>query len=245
MSYSRAKFFWGALDVVHSDETPYSPAQTHAMGTNALPPGIGVRRAQFVITRSLMVPPQDAMTTHLDFLNLTNGSPDDTWNDADFVTLETLLTTWWQGLAGLMFNKTVLDELRWYRVGPGIVPPNPAIRIHDMNITGTSASSLPPQVAASITFKTVPRRQWGRMYMPFLGLTALSADGRFQSSSIDAVAAITRTLFNDAIAADFPPVIYSPTRGKAYTIETVQIDNVPDVIRSRRFNEATYKGIIP
>lgn len=245
MSYSRAKFFWGALDVVHSDEAPYTPAQTKAMGANALPPGIGVRRAQLVFNRLLFTPAQDAMTTHLDFLNLTNGNPDDTWTDADFTTLETLISTFIQATQANYNGKVVFDSVRWYRVGPGVVPPNPAIRIKVFGFPGTGTNALPPQVGASITFKTVPRRQWGRMYMPWNALPLTSPEGRFSSARVDEVGAAMNSLVTNAIAAEFPPVIYSAVRGKAYTVETVQVDDVPDVIRSRRFNEATHKYVSP
>ena len=245
LSYSRAKFFWGALDVVHSDESPYSQAQTHPMGENALPPGIGVRRAQIVWSRAAMVPPQDAMTTHLDFLNLTNGSPDDTWTDADFTQLEGMFDQFFAQAAGLMSSGQRVIEYRWYRVGPSIVPPNPAIRIKTVDHVGTATSALPPQVATSVTLKTVPRRQWGRMYLPLLGQSALSTDGRFSSTSITNLGILIDAIFSQAVAADFPPVIYSKARGKAYTVETVQIDNVPDVIRSRRFNESTFRHVSP
>lgn len=245
MAYDRAKFFWGAIDIIHSDESPYSQAQTHAMGADALPPGIGVRRAQLVFSRATQVPAQDAVTTHLDFLNLTNGSPDDTWTDADFVELETLLLAYVQGLAATIPVSVVFDQIRWYRVGPGVLPPNPAVRIFEANFAGSAANSLPPQIAASVTLKTVPRRQWGRMYLPLMGQSALSPTGRFSNSAIDGVGLLTRTLFDGAVGVEKPPVVYSPRRGKAYTVETVQIDNVPDVIRSRRFNEKTYASIIP
>jgi len=39
--------------------------------------------------------------------------------------------------------------------------------------------------------------------------------------------------------------VFSKVRGKAYGIEHVQVDDVPDVIRSRRFNESTHKATHP
>lgn len=245
MSYSRGKFFWGAIDIVHSDETPYSAAQTHPMGADGLPPGIGVRRCQIVYHRDTYLPPQDAVTTHIDFLNLTNGDPDDTWTDQDFTGLEDVIKTMLTTLAPLTFSKVVARELRWYRVGPAILPPNPAIRVLPINIPGTGLNSLPPQVAATVTLKTVPRRQWGRMYLPLGSVTAPGQDGRFTTGSVDTTANAVNAMFTAALSVDFHPVIYSKVRGKAYAIETVQVDDVPDVMRSRRFNEKTYAKILP
>jgi len=245
MAYDRAKFFWGAIDIVHSDESPYTPAQTHPMGENALPPGIGVRKAMLVYSRLLHTPPQDQMTTHIDFLNVTAGSPDDTWTDADFAFLEGEIVNFQQLIAPQIHTKTVLDQIRWYRVGPGIVPPNPAVRILEVNTPGTSGTQGAAQVAATITLKTVPRRQWGRMYLPVAGNMIAGADGRFSQTAVQAVADAANLMFTNAAANEFLPVIFSKSRGKAYGIESLTVDNVPDVIRSRRFNEATFKATHP
>jgi len=245
LAYSRAKFFWGAVDLIHSDETPYTPAQIHPMGENGLPPGIGVRRAQLVFTRETLAPPQDAMTTHCDFLNLTNGSPDDTWTDADFTAIESQMSQWIAELEPFMHTSVLWHEVRWYRVGPAITPPNPAIRVVQASQNGNATTALPPQVAASVTLKTVPRRQWGRMYLPLTGQTVLSATGRFLPANVTTVGQSTDAFFQSVIALDFHPVIFSEVRGKAYAVEEVQVDDVPDIIRSRRFNEATFKFRAP
>jgi hypothetical protein len=245
LAYSRAKFFWGAIDFIHSDESPYTPQQTFGLGENGLPPGIGVRRAQLVFSRPTQTPPQDAMATHIDFLNMTAGQPDDTWTDADFSQLEGFLSTYVGSLAPLMHTSTHFDQIRWYRVGPGITPPNPAVRIIEVDILGTAASALPPQIAATVTLKVVPRRQWGRMYLPLTGQTALSSSGRFASAQVTAVANATDALFGQAQSVDMRPVVFSKVRGKAYEVEHLQVDDVPDVMRSRRFNEATLKVVRP
>jgi len=83
------------------------------------------------------------------------------------------------------------------------------------------------------------------MYMPFGGVTGLTSSGRFSNASVDSVGLTMRTLFDAAVGLEKPPVIFSKVRGKAYTVETIQVDNVPDVIRSRRFNESTYKSVVP
>lgn len=245
MSYARAKFFWGALDIVHSDEASYTPTQTHAMGADGLPPGIGVRRAQIVWTRETMVPRQDAVTTHVDFLNLTNGQPDDTWTDADFTTVEQMINDMLTTIRPYHTTKVICTQVRWYRVGPGILPPNPAIRISGFASPGSATVGNAPQVAASVTLKTVPRKQWGRMYLPLNASSIEVGDGRFNAAAVDTVGSAVAGMVNSAVNAQFPPVIFSKVRGKAYTVETVQMDDVPDVIRSRRFNEATHKYISP
>lgn len=245
MAYDRFKLFWGALDIVHSDESPYTPQQTFPGGETALPPGIGVRRLQFVFHRRNMVPAQDAITTHLDLLNLTNGQPDDTWIDADFSGVETFADTLFGQLQSFIHVSTVLDQYRWYRVGKGILPPNPAVRVTERETAGTGGNSLPPQVAASITLRTVPRRQWGRMYWPLGAITALTGDGRFTATRTQAAADSFNTFFQNLSSLDMHPVITSLVRGKAYAVESIQVDDVPDVIRSRRFNEPLVRARHP
>lgn len=81
--------------------------------------------------------------------------------------------------------------------------------------------------------------------MPLWALPTLTGDGRFAPSNVDQVGGAVNTMFTGAIANDMHPVIYSKVRGKAYAVEHVQVDDVPDVIRSRRFNEATHKYLTP
>lgn len=83
------------------------------------------------------------------------------------------------------------------------------------------------------------------MYLPLTGVTTLTGDGRFSLASVTAIANATNTLFSGAAAADFLPVIFSKVRGKAYGIESIQVDDVPDVMRSRRLNEAVNKIKLP
>ena len=52
--------------------------------------------------------------------------------------------------------------------------------------------------------------------------------------------AATANLAEGAITAQFIPVIFSNARQKGYGIEEIRVDDVPDVIRSRRYNESTH-----
>jgi hypothetical protein len=245
MAFIRIKAFWGALDAEFNDESPYTPTQTKALGPDANEPNIAVRRAQIVFSRLTQAPPQDAMATHLDFLNITNGEPDDSWTDADFVLLENAIQTFLTQTAGHMYSGTRADQIRWYRAGAGVLPPNPAVRIHEIDVPGTATSQVPPQVAVTSTFKTVPRRQWGRAYWPWTAQTTFTGDGRLSQGTVVDLAANLGSLFDTAIAGQFIPVIVSRARGKTYGIEQVKTDDVPDVIRSRRVNESTFNAFHP
>lgn len=177
------------------------------------------------------------MTT-IDFLNMTGGVPDDTWVDADFATIETAIDAWWTGMKIFFPSWITLDELRWYRIGPSIVPPNPAVRVTDRNVAATgSATGLPPQVAVTVTEKTAVRKEWGRIYLPNLITTKVqSGTGRIDPTTQQAILDLTTTLYDDAATADFLPVVYSRTRRKTYGIEKLQVDDIFDVQRPRRWD---------
>jgi hypothetical protein len=115
-------------------------------------------------------------------------------------------------------------------------------------VAGTGAfGDLPPQVACSITLRTASRRSWGRTYLP-LGALGASNDlsgGRFSTSYVDYVANATGTLVGTLASNDFYLVVYSATKSALLNVEQVEVDNVPDVIRRRRWKSSTYKKILP
>lgn len=243
-AYTRVKLFWGALTA----ESGYSTAQSVSLGSSAVAVGgIGVRRVQLVFSR--LAPAtysEDTAIMHFDFANYTAGSPDDSWITGDFTTLESALTTMWGSLKPICNLNLSLREYRWYRIGSGVTPPNPAVRVTPVGqVAIASGNCLPPQVAISITNKTGLRKRWGRTYLPDIDSTALESTGRILSAKVDVVAGAVNTMYAAAAAADFMPVVYSPTAAAAYAIENTQVDNIFDVIRRRRWDSTTYRKSYP
>jgi hypothetical protein len=236
-------FFWGALDVdAESTSTPYyATTDYHTIGADAtVGGGIGVRRATLVLDRSGYSTPDDAAEVHFDFLNLTGDEPDDTWTSADFSTIETLLSAWWNTVKGYTPATTKLSRIYWHRVGAGITKPNPAVRITDFATPVASAASTftaPPQAACSISLRHGKRRSWGRTYLP---LAVVGAGGRLASADADALVAATITLLNGTKSADFLGVVTSVVHGQAFVIDDVVVDTTVDIIRRRRFKHTTY-----
>lgn len=243
-AYTRFRFLWGALDFQNGANVPYGTAQSGTLGTNALT-GVACRRSTLVIGRGTG---NDPAEIHFDWLNMTGGAPDDTWTTGDFTTMETALLTWYTSMKVYLSPSWNLQEIRWYREGEGVVAPNPAIRVLPSGTAGTASfGSLPPQVACSITFRTASRKSWGRTYWP-LGALNSSGDiaaGRFSNTLVDAVAGFTNTLVTSAASNDFYLVVTSKTKHALLVVESVEVDNVPDVIRRRRWKSATYKKILP
>jgi hypothetical protein len=245
--YTRVRLFWGALDIT-VNVPGYGTANSTSLGASAVEgSGIGVRRAQIVIARTAPTGfAEDVATMHFDFVNYTGGSPDDTWTTGDFTTLEGFLATWWTAVKVDVAPGNTFREVRWYRVGAGITPPNPAVRVQPFNVASTGASSaLPPQVAISITNRTGSRKHWGRTYMPGAQIVATASDGRIASNKVDALALAVSNLYTSAAGADFNPVVYCPSTGSALAVESVSVDNIFDVIRSRRWQSTTYRKTYP
>jgi hypothetical protein len=244
VAYNRFRFLWGAVDWQSGTGNPYATSQTGTLGADAVS-GVAARRAVMQISRN---PASDPAVMHFDFLNMTSSAPDDSWTTGDFTTLEALLDTYWGSLKTKINPSYSLTQISWYRVGPGVVPPNPAVRTVTRAVAGTAASQeLPPQVACSITFRTASRRSWGRTYVP-IGALSAGGDivaGRFSNAYVDAMATYVNTLVTGAAAADFHLVVYSATKHALLNVETVEADNVADVVRRRRWKASTYKKLLP
>jgi len=236
-SYLKLKMWWGEVEAFHTDETVYSAAETKALGSNANSPGTAVRRCQVVYTRSPPGSTEDvAVTTH-DFMNITGGNPDDTWNSADFASVEARLDTFFNAIKAELANIYTISQYRWYRIGPGIGTPNPPVRITTKAIVGTGTTVLPPQMAISVTERTPVRKEWGRFYIPCLQRNSVdTATGRISSTTQGAISTAAGALYQGAAADDFAPVVFGKARNKVYTVEKVQVDDLFDVIRRRRWD---------
>lgn len=248
-TWARLRLNWGGFDFQAGTDHPYSPAQSFVGGptANGAAGEIGVRRASLIFDRSTYTPSDDDMTMHFDFLNITGGAPDDTWITADYTALETALETFWGSTKTYSDPKTGLREIRWHRVGYGVLKPNPVERTYTLAapVYGTGTAGLhPPQVACSITFRTAVRRSWGRTYLPFNG-GSLSAQGRLTSTATSTIATATSTLVAAAATADFYLVVTSIAKQAALTVEKVEVDDVTDIVRRRRFKHTLVRTIQP
>lgn len=249
IAYSRLRVNWGGIDFQNGSDYPYTDGQTKSGGTSAAAGtgNIGVRRASLIFDRASYSPTDDDMTMHFDFLNMTGGDPDDTWITSDYSTLEALLETFWGSTKLYSDPKTGLREIRWHRVGVGIPKPNPATRTYILAapVYGTGTAGLhPPQVACSITFRTAVRKSWGRTYLPFNG-GSLSTQGRLTSTATTAIATAASTLVTAAAAADFHLVVTSLRLSTALNVEKVEVDDVTDIVRRRRWKHTLIRTILP
>lgn len=192
-----------------------------------------------------------------------------TFNDAtDLAAVETALGTYVNTLKTGWKSYVHSDQYRWYRDGPAFyvlneagtaytpIGGNAAIRVTEVDVPGTSATTaqLAPQLAMTITEVCSSRLHWGRYYLPAGTVDMSDADGRIASSTIGTILPASITFYNACRAAQMVPVVFSiqkPVRPRkpsgtwpavgavAYEVLSLQMDNLFDVIRSRRYRGPT------
>jgi hypothetical protein len=211
----------------------------------------------------------DVCTFH--FLKLDSGVPSNSWLTADYTTLETAFGTAWGAIKDYYNAFVHLDQYRWYADGPAFyhqvggsgpfvpIGDNAARRVTEVDVAGTAANGnpmLPPQVAISVTEKVSSRKHWGRFYLPTIWAQACTDPGRLANSAITHLLPPWVTFYNAARAAQLIPVVFSiqkPERPKkpsgtlpavgavAYEVTSLQMDDLFDVIRSRRYSAPTIR----
>jgi hypothetical protein len=200
-------------------------------------------------------PVEDHAMCTFHIVNETGGVPDASWITADYTTCEARFDTWWTAIKDRYPSfGPVLAEYSWRADGPAFKPfgasLQPTLRITPRAVAGTAVGDpmLPPQTAVTVT-EVIPstfvvedvegvgaqtRNRWGRFYLPAPAASALS-DGRISATFMTDFADATQALYNGLVADGFPVVVYSPTIGHAWSVDEIHVDDVFDVIRSRRF----------
>jgi hypothetical protein len=193
----------------------------------------------------------DSRVTTLHLAKVSGGNVVDTWDGADFTAMMAAVDAWWASAKTLYPTTVTLDRVKVYKSGPDIAPPQPPVYDVDRNISGTGTGGMmPPQVAISVTEIAGTKLHWGRLYMPAPRLAIATTYGRFDSTAAGTLADAFDTLYEALKTAGLHPVVYRaplpartkangaslPARdGSAWDVEKIQIDDVFDVIRSRRW----------
>lgn len=196
----------------------------------------------------------DAVTTH-HFVKLASGSPSASWVEADFTAAEARFATFVTTYKTFFGVKLKYKQVRWYKAGPSIAPPQAPVRIIDPNVAGTyvaTAEQMPPQLAISVTEKTTDAKSWGRFYLPAGAHLNTDGNGRVDTALLTEWADALDAMYEGFITDSTPAVVYSaakPSRttaggttlaatvARALPVKSLQLDDLFDVIRSRRWNE--------
>lgn len=198
--------------------------------------------------------PQDAAMCTFHFINLTGGLPDASWTTGDYTTVENAADTFWNALKVLHLAQTELTEYHWRADGPAFRPfgssLSPTLRITPKAVAGSAASGtqLPPQCAITVTETTAStfvvedvegvgaqtRNRWGRYYLPAPTHGGCS-NGRVEPGYQTTIANAAEAFYEACVTGGIHPVVYSPTTGHAWSVLEIHVDDIFDVIRSRRY----------
>lgn len=176
------------------------------------------------------------------------GTPDD-WITMDHAARQNAtnkLRTFLDAIKAGIDGKFKFDRVRWYAV-PDSGPAGPAIEEIPFTpvVTGTAAGGcLPPQIACSVTFRTAVRKNWGRFYIPGLGMNTVGTDGALTSTWSDAIATAAAVLTHRGASNTETLTVWSPTEQTRHDPQQVVVDDVLDVIRSRRFSSTLRRKIV-
>jgi hypothetical protein len=216
-----------------------------------------LRKVQFIWSiQDAAVAAEDSRVITFHLLKQSGGTPSADWVAGDFTAVDTHFTTWWTSLKSWFPGELTWDRIKIYKAGPAILPPQIPVYDADKNVPGTNAADpMPPQVAISVTEIAGSKRHWGRFYLPG-GTAAPTVYGRLATVVQTAIADATDVLYTSLKTAGLNPVVYRaplperetkagttlPARaGTAWDVEKVQVDDVYDVIRTRRYKYPTLR----
>lgn len=148
-------------------------------------------------------------------------------------------------IKGQITSKIQTREIRWYKATALGEAPGPAVRVHPQVVVGTGANSpCPPQISSTITWRTALRKNWGRFYVPGIDSSKLSPTGRWLSTFVDLMQAAAVPLADRSSPTGSTTLcVWSPTENTHHDPQTCEVDDIPDVIRSRRFTMPVYKKV--
>lgn len=225
----------------------YWQNQALVAGTNVVAngsPSFGFSRMTLQWTRTTPATTrEDLMVSHLDFAHTDIGiaSPLST---AEMTELETAWGTAYQGTANRVPVGYTNTAIVWHNYSPINTRPGPADRTTLVNYPGTQAASRnADQLSINATYKTPSRKHWGRSYLPVASTTAVDTQfGRINNTYCDSIAALINAMFSTPGAGNgITPIVASIAYQGIMTVETIQVDNVFDVIRSRRAKYSSYR----
>lgn len=134
------------------------------------------------------------------------------------------------------------DELALYEYA---VSPGPATGIGKVspNAPGSTGITHPLQVAAVATMRSALSgpSYTGKMYLPAHTMTSVSTSARFTQAQTDQLASTAAAYIGDVqegiqqslAISSLGPVVYSPKKGIATPLITLEVDNRPDIQRRR------------
>lgn len=198
---------------------------------------------QFVFDRETLSPDEDVAVMTMHIRQVESGLPDIfPLGDQGRTEFVTNTNAWWGAVKGFVSQHITFREMRFYEVPP-VAGTDMGEPVYVQGVaqpaTGTSGA-LPPQVALSITFRTSKRATWGRFYLPNPARSVCDDKGRIDSTAAQSILTATHQLTSRASSGG-SLTVFSRKEWKHHDPELIQIDDIFDVIRSRRYKSPHYR----
>jgi hypothetical protein len=200
---------------------------------------------QCVIDRSLISPNEDVAVVTMHIRPKLALLPDDTIPMTDTLRddFKAKLDTFWTGVTAFMHTSHVVKQYRMYDIPSTRGLLGAPKKVYTVNIPGaSSAGPLPTQVACSVTWKTAQRKTWGRFYLPGFVQTKVNTSARFSSGDCTSLANLAAPLASRS-GTGACLTVFSTKEWTHHDPQTVQVDDVPDVIRRRRLSFTVNRGL--
>ena len=198
-------------------------------------------------------------------VNITSGVVDNSWTDADYASVENSIDATWPLVSAHIVTRFKLSEILWYRRAFNPYPttedptdPNrkpfadsgPPVRITPMAHLGAGITPTAPQVSLCVSERTPWPKHHGRFYPPGIDSNVFAGTGRVTTAVVDSWANAWGGFIASTQSAELPAVVAcTQLGGKPFralvSINHVSVDDSPDVIRRRHFEQATYEKVLP
>lgn len=191
-------------------------------------------------TRPSGQPEADGITNTIHF-----GLPGDGWSSSEMSDVAGAVTTNFTTGYRSMFSPGVeLVELRFYSRDAivGTEWTLDGVLTESLAGSGTADSELPPQDACTVTWRTSSRRHWGRIYLGGF-IESVNDDGMVGDTFVDAIATAWTNIVTAWQALDVEPVVYNRASLGGLSILAVEVDNVWDIQRRRRYASSTHRVV--
>jgi len=209
----------------------------------------------------------DDATCSFDFVRIVGGQILTDWGPTEYnhcdTAIDQILTAWQQTAT----TQYTADLIRYYRrafqpygtmVGdpPRIqhfIPGGPPVQITQLSRGGIEPGFTATQTSLTVTERTAFPKNWGRWYFPGLATNLLVGSGHLGPTVVDTLGAAIRAAYTTLMGTSIYPVVPctrvggktpADRTGDAHgllTLDHVQIDDVPDVIRRRRLRSPVHR----
>lgn len=165
---------------------------------------------------------------------------EDPITSSSYESVEAKFDAFWTATQSFYGTGTRIVGYRWSKWKDDFSKTDPSFRFATRALNAVSTDRIAaPQMACAVTEETDIRRRWGRFYLPFLD-TATLFNGRFTNAVCDGIGAAAKDLL-ETIEDEWQHVTVSTLTPHVLATRFVRVDNVPDVIRSRRWRGSSYR----